>query len=124
MSQDTTTPAQSRYQVPGALHEATRSLLRLRTTGDTRRVAQHLVHELGGRLVPAGDDDPADTRPAIRSCACSAACSGGTVRERDTAGRFGGEQIVVDLLAAAQRDVGERWYRNEITPADEHVASG
>jgi diguanylate cyclase (GGDEF)-like protein len=34
------------------------------------------------------------------------------------------EQIVVDLLAAAQRDVGERWYRNEITPADEHVASG
>jgi methanogenic corrinoid protein MtbC1 len=34
------------------------------------------------------------------------------------------EQIVVDLLAAAQRDVGERWYRNEITPADEHLASG
>jgi diguanylate cyclase (GGDEF)-like protein len=58
MSQDTTTPAQSRYQVPGALHEATRSLLRLRTTGDARRVAQHLVRELGGRLVPAGDDDP------------------------------------------------------------------
>jgi diguanylate cyclase (GGDEF)-like protein len=34
------------------------------------------------------------------------------------------EQIVVDLLAAAQRDIGERWYRNEITPADEHLASG
>ena len=30
----------------------------------------------------------------------------------------------MDLLAAAQRDVGERWYRNEITPADEHLASG
>ena len=34
------------------------------------------------------------------------------------------EQIVVNLLAAAQRDIGERWYRNEITPADEHLASG
>ena len=34
------------------------------------------------------------------------------------------ERIVVDLLAAAQRDIGERWYRNEITPADEHLASG
>ncbi len=34
------------------------------------------------------------------------------------------EQIVADLLAPAQRDVGERWYRGEITPADEHLASG
>ncbi len=30
----------------------------------------------------------------------------------------------MDLLAAAQFNVGERWHRNEITPADEHVASG
>jgi len=32
--------------------------------------------------------------------------------------------IVEDLLAAAQREVGERWYRNELSPADEHLASG
>ena len=58
MSQDTETPAEPHYQVPGAVHEATRSLLRLRTEGDARRLAEHLVHELGGRLVPAGTDDP------------------------------------------------------------------
>jgi hypothetical protein len=52
------TPAEPRYQVPGAVHEATRSLLRLRTGGDARRVAEHLIHELGGQLVPAGPDDP------------------------------------------------------------------
>jgi len=34
------------------------------------------------------------------------------------------EEIVVDLLAVAQREVGERWYRNELTAADEHLASG
>jgi len=34
------------------------------------------------------------------------------------------EQIVVDLLAAAQREVGERWQRNELTPVHEHLASG
>ncbi|MDP1876314.1 MAG: diguanylate cyclase [Actinomycetota bacterium] len=34
------------------------------------------------------------------------------------------EQIVVDLLAAAQCEVGERWQRNELTPVDEHLASG
>jgi methanogenic corrinoid protein MtbC1 len=34
------------------------------------------------------------------------------------------EQIVVDLLAVAQREVGERWYRNELTAADEHLATG
>ena len=44
--------------VPGAVHEATRSLLRLRTGGDARRVAEHLIRELGGQLVPAGTDDP------------------------------------------------------------------
>jgi diguanylate cyclase (GGDEF)-like protein len=38
--------------------------------------------------------------------------------------RVSRERIVVDLLAAAQRDVGERWYANELTPADEHVVSG
>jgi len=44
--------------VPGAVYEATRSVLRLRTGGDARRVAGHLVLELGGRLVPAGTEDP------------------------------------------------------------------
>jgi diguanylate cyclase (GGDEF)-like protein len=32
--------------------------------------------------------------------------------------------IVEDLLAAAQREVGERWQRNQLTTADEHLASG
>jgi diguanylate cyclase (GGDEF)-like protein len=49
---------ESRHQVPGAVHEATRSLLRLRTSRDARRVAEHLVRELGGVLVPARSDDP------------------------------------------------------------------
>jgi diguanylate cyclase (GGDEF)-like protein len=52
------TLAEPRYRVPGALHEATRSLIRLRTTGEARRVTEHLVRELGGCLVPAGTDDP------------------------------------------------------------------
>ena len=30
----------------------------------------------------------------------------------------------MDLLAAAQREVGQRWYCNELTSADEHLASG
>ena len=34
------------------------------------------------------------------------------------------ELVVTELLAAAQREVGERWYRNELTVADEHVATG
>jgi diguanylate cyclase (GGDEF)-like protein len=38
--------------------------------------------------------------------------------------RVSRERIVLDLLAAAQREVGQRWYRNELTPADEHVVSG
>ena len=58
MSQDTETPAEPHYQVPGAVYEATRSLLRLRTGRDARRIAEHLVRELGGRLVPAETDDP------------------------------------------------------------------
>ena len=58
MSQDTETPAEPHDQVPGAVYEATRSLLRLRTGSDARRIAEHLVRELGGRLVPAGTDDP------------------------------------------------------------------
>lgn len=33
-------------------------------------------------------------------------------------------KIIEELLAAAQREVGERWYRNELSPADEHLASG
>jgi diguanylate cyclase (GGDEF)-like protein len=45
-------------QVPGAVLEATRSLFRLRTGGSARRVAEHLVLELGGQLVPAGTDGP------------------------------------------------------------------
>jgi diguanylate cyclase (GGDEF)-like protein len=58
MSQDAETSAEPHYQVPGAVHEATRSLFRLRTGGDARRVAEHLVRELGGHLLPAGTDDP------------------------------------------------------------------
>ena len=58
MSQDSETPAEPHHQVPGAVYEATRSLLRLRTGRDARRIAEHLVRELGGRLVPAGTDDP------------------------------------------------------------------
>ena len=38
--------------------------------------------------------------------------------------RVSREQIVVDLLAAAQQEVGQRWYCNELTAADEHLASG
>jgi diguanylate cyclase (GGDEF)-like protein len=34
------------------------------------------------------------------------------------------EQIVVELLAVAQREVGDRWHRNELTAADEHLATG
>jgi diguanylate cyclase (GGDEF)-like protein len=34
------------------------------------------------------------------------------------------EQIVVDLLGVAQREVGRRWHRNELTAADEHLATG
>jgi diguanylate cyclase (GGDEF)-like protein len=58
MSQDTETPSAPHPQVPGAVHEATRSLFRLRNGGDARRVAENLVRELGGQLVPAGTDDP------------------------------------------------------------------
>src|SRR6202012_1702454 len=58
MSQDAQAPSDPRYQVPGALLEATRSLLRVRTLGEARSVAEHLVRELGGRLVPADSDDP------------------------------------------------------------------
>jgi len=58
MSQGTETPAEPCYQIPGALHEATRSLLRLRTVGEARRITEYLVRELGGWLVPAGTDDP------------------------------------------------------------------
>ncbi|MGD0246836.1 MAG: diguanylate cyclase, partial [Streptosporangiaceae bacterium] len=58
MSQDTETPPEPHYRVPGAVYQATRSLLWLRTSGDARRIAEHLVRELGGRLVPAGTDDP------------------------------------------------------------------
>ena len=46
------------YQVPGAVLDATRSLFRLRTGGSARRVAEHLVRELGGQLVPAGTNGP------------------------------------------------------------------
>ncbi|MCD9623288.1 cobalamin B12-binding domain-containing protein [Rhabdothermincola salaria] len=31
---------------------------------------------------------------------------------------------LVEMLAESQREVGERWYRNELSVADEHVASG
>jgi GGDEF domain-containing protein/methylmalonyl-CoA mutase cobalamin-binding subunit len=289
MSQDTGTPAEPHYQVPRAVYEATRSLLRVRTGGDARRIAEHLVRELGGRLVAAETDDPdalpvdvsfGDGEPLLPAAPRGSAArallerhmapfhldarhvlqlSGrnerlaesastdlltdlpnrrmlnralgrlsaddtvimldldhfkqvndnfghaagdevlrvfgrvlrGTVRGRDTVGRLGGdeflivlgppeaaeagrdqwiwatagrpapyrsprdyvqaylrdavvgnrraavrlaldlldqrvsrEQIVVGLLAPAQQEVGQRWYCNELTPADEHLASG
>lgn len=34
------------------------------------------------------------------------------------------EAVIVDLLAAAQQESGERWLRNEWTVADEHAVSG
>ena len=34
------------------------------------------------------------------------------------------DRVVTDLLAAAQCEVGERWYRNEFTVVDEHVVTG
>lgn len=34
------------------------------------------------------------------------------------------EDVIVDLLAASQHEVGERWLANEWTVADEHLASG
>jgi diguanylate cyclase (GGDEF)-like protein len=49
---------ETKPQVPGAVFDATRSLFRLRTGGSARRVAEHLVRELGGHLVPAGTDGP------------------------------------------------------------------
>jgi diguanylate cyclase (GGDEF)-like protein len=58
MSQDGEKHAEPRYQVPGALHEATRSLIRLRTVGEARRATEQLVRELGGWLVPVGTDEP------------------------------------------------------------------
>lgn len=34
------------------------------------------------------------------------------------------DRVIVELLAAAQREVGERWHRNQLTIADEHIATG
>lgn len=34
------------------------------------------------------------------------------------------DRVIVELLAAAQREVGERWHRNQLTVADEHIATG
>jgi methanogenic corrinoid protein MtbC1 len=34
------------------------------------------------------------------------------------------EDVIDDLLATAQREVGERWFRNVLNSADEHLASG
>jgi diguanylate cyclase (GGDEF)-like protein len=38
--------------------------------------------------------------------------------------RVRSDTIVEKLLAAAQREVGDRWQRNELTAADEHLATG
>jgi diguanylate cyclase (GGDEF)-like protein len=38
--------------------------------------------------------------------------------------RVHSDAIVEDLLAAGQREVGDRWQRNELTAADEHLATG
>ena len=34
------------------------------------------------------------------------------------------DRVIVELLAAGQREVGERWHRNQLTVADEHIATG
>jgi methanogenic corrinoid protein MtbC1 len=34
------------------------------------------------------------------------------------------DEVIADLLCAAQHEVGDRWYRNELSVVDEHVASG
>lgn len=38
--------------------------------------------------------------------------------------RVSSAMIVDELLAVAQREVGDRWQRNELTTVDEHLASG
>jgi diguanylate cyclase (GGDEF)-like protein len=38
--------------------------------------------------------------------------------------RVSRERIVGELLAVAQREVGDRWHRNQLTSADEHLATG
>ncbi len=48
----------SHARIPREPDKPRGTLLRLRTGGDARRVAEHMVRELGGRLVPAGPDDP------------------------------------------------------------------
>lgn len=35
-----------------------------------------------------------------------------------------GETVIAELLATAQQQVGERWHQNELTVADEHLATG
>jgi len=34
------------------------------------------------------------------------------------------DEVIVDLLAAAQREVGDRWLHNDYSVADEHLATG
>jgi methanogenic corrinoid protein MtbC1 len=34
------------------------------------------------------------------------------------------DRVIAELLAAGQREVGERWHRNQLTVADEHIATG
>ena len=34
------------------------------------------------------------------------------------------EEIIVDVLAVSQRRVGERWHKNDLSVADEHLATG
>jgi diguanylate cyclase (GGDEF)-like protein len=34
------------------------------------------------------------------------------------------DRVIGELLAAGQREVGERWHRNQLTVADEHIATG
>ena len=67
MSHDAETPTERQHEVPSAVLEATRSLLRLRTGADARRIAEHLVCELGGTLVRADTDD-SSVLPVDVSC--------------------------------------------------------
>jgi hypothetical protein len=80
---------EAKPQVPGAVFDATRALFRLRTGGSARLVAEHLVRELGGQLVPAGTDGPdvipvdvsfGDGEPRLRPAAPRVPSSNGTWR--------------------------------------------
>ena len=119
--------------VPGAVFDATRSLFRLRSGSSARLVAEHLVRELGGQLVPAGSDGP-DVIPVDVSFGdgdplLPAAAPGSVARallERHLATFLLDARLVLQLNGqnAAQREVGQRWYANEHREGIPVIAGG